>query len=89
MRILDSKSNFLALDKKYSSLEKSAVVIVPAPFERSTSYGKGTVNGPKAILAASAQVEFYDDEFNRKSASKRALRHSRLSHFRKSGPKTC
>jgi agmatinase len=65
MKTLDIKSNFLALDKKYSTLEHSAIVVVPAPFENSTSYGKGTANAPKAILEASAQVEYYDNEMNK------------------------
>jgi agmatinase len=32
--------------------------------EFSTSYGKGTINGPEAILAASTYLEFYDDQLN-------------------------
>lgn len=40
-------------------------VIVPVPYERTTTYGKGTANGPAAILEASQQVELYDDELDR------------------------
>jgi len=35
-------------------------VILPVPFEESTSYGQGTKNGPEAILGASGQVELFD-----------------------------
>lgn len=42
--------------------EASRIVVLPVPLERTTSYGKGTVAGPQAILAASAQVEHYDEE---------------------------
>jgi agmatinase len=35
-------------------------VVVPAPFERSTTYMKGTGRGPAAVLEATSQVEFYD-----------------------------
>jgi len=54
------------LDEEYSSrtIEDAAVVILPIPFEFSTSYGQGTVNGPEAILQASPYLEFYDEEFN-------------------------
>jgi len=44
---------------------KSKVVIIPVPYEKTTSYGKGTKNGPKAILCAFKQVERYDIELNR------------------------
>jgi agmatinase len=41
---------------------RADVVIVPAPFEGSVSYGGGTARGPEAILEASLQVETRDDE---------------------------
>jgi len=34
--------------------------VIPVPFEKSVSYGKGTSGGPAAILAASHQVETFD-----------------------------
>jgi agmatinase len=37
-------------------------VIVPVPYERTTTFRKGTADGPDAILAASAQVELFDEE---------------------------
>jgi agmatinase len=37
-------------------------VVVPFGLEASVSYGSGTAAGPAAILAASRQVELYDDE---------------------------
>jgi len=42
--------------------EAAAVVLVPVPFEATTSYGGGTADGPRAILAASLQVDLYDRE---------------------------
>ncbi len=38
------------------------VHIIPVPYEHTTSYGKGTANGPRAILEASQEVELFDDE---------------------------
>lgn len=52
---------FFDLPKEYSGKD-ARFVIVPVPFERTTTYGKGTANGPAAILEASQQVELYDDE---------------------------
>ncbi|HUU28336.1 MAG TPA: agmatinase [archaeon] len=43
-----------------TDLSSSKAVILPAPFERSTSYAQGTKEGPRAIIAASCQVEEYD-----------------------------
>ena len=40
--------------------EESALVIVPVPWEATTSYGGGAAQGPAAILAASRQVDLFD-----------------------------
>jgi agmatinase len=54
--------NFLGLQEKYSGYSSAKVVILPVPYEGTVSYGKGTSNGPKAIIAASPQLEYYDEE---------------------------
>jgi N1-aminopropylagmatine ureohydrolase len=38
------------------------VAVLPLPFERTTSWGKGTVRGPEALIRASQFVETYDEE---------------------------
>ncbi len=60
--ILLPPDNFLALPEQWSGLERSRVVVLPVPYEHTTSYGKGTASGPEAILEASGQVELYDEE---------------------------
>ena len=65
MEFLDANNNFLAIEKEYSSLDNSSIIIVLAPYEYRTSYGGGTIKGPEEILKASAYVEFYDNEFDR------------------------
>jgi agmatinase len=45
--------------------EQSEVVLLPIPFEATTSYGGGTADGPAAILAASRQVDLFDVETGR------------------------
>ncbi len=57
-------NNFLGLPEAWSTLDRSRVVVLPVPYEQTTSFGKGTASGPKAILAASAQVELYDEELD-------------------------
>ena len=61
-KTLGIKSNFLGIEEEYSSYEKSKIVILPVPYERTVSYGGGTKNGPAAIIKASHYVEFYDEE---------------------------
>lgn len=43
-----------------SSPEESKVVVIPVPFEATTSYGSGAAEGPAAVLAASHQVDLFD-----------------------------
>lgn len=45
--------------------EEAHVVIVPVPFEATTSYGGGTSDGPAAILEASKQVDLFDRDTGR------------------------
>ena len=54
--------NFLGLSDKETRGVEAKVVILPIPYEKTTSFGKGTQNGPKAIIEASHQVEFFDEE---------------------------
>jgi agmatinase len=42
------------------SEKESNVVLIPVPFEMTTSYGRGTSKGPKAILRASPQLDLFD-----------------------------
>lgn len=57
--------NFLDIDAQFSTVDRAQIVIVQAPYEHTVSYGGGTKKGPKAIIDASAYVEFYDDETDR------------------------
>jgi agmatinase len=56
------KPAFLGLSEDESGFAKSRFVIVPVPFENTTTYRKGTANGPAAIIDASQEVELYDEE---------------------------
>ncbi len=59
--ILSAEQGFLGLEEA-SSYETSKVVVVPFGLESSVSYEGGTKNGPQATIAASHQVELFDDE---------------------------
>ena len=51
-------------DLNYVDFEKAKVVVLPAPYEGTVSYRKGTGNGPSAILEASGNMELLDEELN-------------------------
>jgi agmatinase len=55
---------FLGLSPAECPLNRARVAFIPAPFDQTTSYMPGTRFGPRAILEASRQVEFYDEELD-------------------------
>jgi len=65
MQVLPENENFLRLEDTFANFAKAQSVVLPVPYEATTTYNRGTVNGPAAILAASHQVELYDEELDR------------------------
>ncbi len=59
--------NFAALEEEYASYKKSKAVIVQVPYEKTTTYIKGTKIGPAAIIDASRYMELFDDELNQET----------------------
>ncbi len=55
---------------------ESEIIIIPAPYEATTSYGNGTSMAPEAILKASYQV----DLFERASQDHRVRTHGSSPH---------
>lgn len=64
-KTLGPSTNFLAIDKSISSFDTSGIVVVPAPYEHTVSYGGGTKRGPDGLIKASHYVEVYDEELDR------------------------
>jgi agmatinase len=56
--------SFLGLDEQASDFEGAAAVILPVPYEATTSFGGGTGGGPAAIIEASRYIELYDQELD-------------------------
>jgi len=56
------RTNYGDLPKKYSELETAKAVILPVPYDGTSTWGKGADRGPEAILEASANMELYDIE---------------------------
>ncbi|HUE76441.1 MAG TPA: agmatinase [Longimicrobiales bacterium] len=55
---------FMGLDEAASDFSRAKSVILPVPYESTTSYGGGTSRGPGAILEASRFIELYDQELD-------------------------
>lgn len=58
------KGRFGGLPNPYSSLVNSKIVILPVPFDLTTTYQKGSDKGPAALIEASRNLELYDIETN-------------------------
>jgi agmatinase len=64
VQTLTSSLPFLGPDVA-ADYDTARVVILPVPYEATTTYRRGCENGPAAILDASQQVEYYDDDHDR------------------------
>jgi agmatinase len=53
---------FLDVPAEFATYEASKIVVLPVPFDRTSTWIKGADKGPKAILEASANLEYYDIE---------------------------
>jgi len=54
--------NYGDLPEKYSTLGSSRIVILPVPYDGTSTWGKGADRGPQAIIEASSNMEIYDIE---------------------------
>ena len=48
------------LPKEFTAFESSKIIILPVPYDGTTTWIKGSDKGPKAIIEASANLEMYD-----------------------------
>jgi len=55
-------AHFGDLPQEYSALANARVVIIPVPFDGTSTWLKGADKGPSAIIEASAHMELYDIE---------------------------
>jgi len=56
---------FLDVPPDLADADKARYVVLPIPFEQTVTYRKGTAAGPLAIIEASRQVEWLDEELDR------------------------
>jgi agmatinase len=57
---------FLGLEAT-STYESAKIVILPIPYEATTTFRKGCEKGPDALIEASDQLEAYDEELKRET----------------------
>ncbi|HUS47519.1 MAG TPA: agmatinase [Phycisphaerae bacterium] len=60
--MLNRPGNFLDLPAELSDPTSARYVVLPVPYEGTVTWGKGAAAGPAAILEASAQIEWFDEE---------------------------
>jgi agmatinase len=53
---------FGALTEPFCQFEEASVVVLPVPYDGTSTWMKGSLRGPEAILEASAYMELYDIE---------------------------
>jgi agmatinase len=56
--------NYAGIADEFAQLETAKVVLIPVPYDGTSTWGKGADNGPKAFLEASENMELYDIETN-------------------------
>ena len=48
-----SKNNYAGIPDEFAQLETAKVVLIPVPYDGTSTWGKGADKGPEAFLAAS------------------------------------
>ncbi|WP_117883250.1 agmatinase [Aureibaculum luteum] len=57
-----SNKTYAGIPQEYSKLEKAQVVLIPVPYDGTSTWQKGANKGPDAFLEASENMELYDIE---------------------------
>jgi agmatinase len=56
---------FLGLPDRFAEYDTSRFVVLPIPYDATTSFQVGTRNGPAGVIEASRQLEWFDEELER------------------------
>ncbi|XLS27509.1 agmatinase [Flavobacteriaceae bacterium M23B6Z8] len=57
-----SKRTYAGIPEKYARLDDARVVLIPVPYDGTSTWQKGADKGPEAFLDASENMELYDIE---------------------------
>ncbi len=61
---MNNERTFAGIPESYASSEKAKVVLIPVPYDGTSTWQKGADKGPDAFLAAAENMELYDIETN-------------------------
>ena len=59
---MKTNSTYAGIPEAYATSEKSKIVLIPVPYDGTSSWKKGADKGPEAFLDASENMELYDIE---------------------------
>ncbi|MRX64116.1 agmatinase [Maribacter luteus] len=59
---MSTTKNYAGIADEFAQLETSKVVLIPVPYDGTSTWGKGADKGPEAFLDASENMELYDIE---------------------------
>ena len=59
---MGTTTNYAGIPDKFAQLETAKVVLIPVPYDGTSTWGKGADRGPEAFLTASENMELYDIE---------------------------
>ncbi|MEN8898814.1 MAG: arginase family protein, partial [Nonlabens sp.] len=54
-----SNSNYAGIEDQYAALDSASIVLIPVPYDGTSTWQKGADKGPQAFLDASANMELY------------------------------
>ena len=59
---MSTSKNYAGIPDEFAQLEKSKIILIPVPYDGTSTWGKGADKGPEAFLEASENMELYDIE---------------------------
>ena len=59
---MKKNQTFAGIPEEFAQLEKSRVILIPVPYDGTSTWGKGADRGPEAFLEAAENMELYDIE---------------------------
>ena len=59
---MSNNKTYAGIPKEFAQLDKAKIVLIPVPYDGTSTWGKGADKGPEAFLEASENMELYDIE---------------------------
>jgi agmatinase len=87
-KAMSGKLEFGDFAPQYTCADTSKIVLVPVPFDGTSTYMKGADKGPEAILRASPNLEFYDIQTDYEVFTEGIYTDSPVKGFKKPEPMT-